>query len=520
MQFKACIITLVIYTASIPLLQAQVSVTDSLVAAQLATKLTGSGVTILNPVLTCPGISEGIFTVTGTSNLGLDSGIILSSGRVKTRAPFEGVNGPRVSAFSSGPSWANNGDTAEADLHMLVPGYQLFDVCKLEFDFIPNGNAVAFDYVFGSTEYKGFSCTRYNDVFGFFISGPGFSSPLNIATIPGTNIPVAVNSTTDTTINSHYVDSNCTNMGLGSPFIHSYVDNRLGTTITYWGFTKPFTARANVIPCQTYHLKLAVADCSDQILDSGVFLKAGSFKADTVATGNLWDTSYCYRDVYATILLRARSGYAAQQWNDGDTNLVHTVNSPGIYWVKYTYCQLVVDTFKITAFRAPVPFSIGPDTTICEGDKRMTLSAPAGNYAYLWQDSSTSQTLHILHTGHYSVTIADAHCSTSDSLVIDPRECHCFPIIPNAFTPNGDGVNDRFIPKLSPDCVPAKSFTFRVFDRWGHQVYSAYTADDKGWDGTFHGKQSEVGTYFYELKYRGRSMDEEEFAKGDVTLVR
>jgi len=248
---------------------AQLTVVDNQTAAQLVAKLTGEGVVTLNPTMTCPGISNGVFTVTGTSNLGLDSGIVLTSGRAMTNGALEGVNGPNIGA---GPGAATSGASVDANLSSIVT-QSLHDLCRLEFDFVPAGDSVKFDYVFGSTEYQGFSCTQYNDVFGFFISGPGFATTYNMAVIPGTNIPITVNSTTGVPTNPGPM---CTNMGPGSPFSQYYINNTGGATITYRGFTTIFTASAMVSPCDTYHLKLAIADCSDGSLDSGVFLKAGS----------------------------------------------------------------------------------------------------------------------------------------------------------------------------------------------------------------------------------------------------
>lgn len=255
---------------------AQVNVTASQTANALAQNLVGAGVTVSNPILNCPSNANGIFTVV-TSNLGLDSGIVLTSGQAATVGATIGVNGPNTNA---GPSQDNNAP-GDPDLNTVLNGLLSADRCVLEFDFVPAGDTVKFDYVFASTEYQAFSCSNFNDVFGFFISGPGYAVPTNIALIPGTNIPICVNSTTGVTTGAL-----CTGMGPGSPFSQYYVNNMGGTTITYGGFTTIFTAIAGVSPCNTYHLKLAIADGSsggtDRILDSGVFLKAGSLTSNAV----------------------------------------------------------------------------------------------------------------------------------------------------------------------------------------------------------------------------------------------
>lgn len=258
-------------------LHAQIDVVDNQTAQALAQTLVGQGVVMLNPVLNCTGIANGKFKlVGGTTNLNIDSGIVLTSGRAMTLGGNLGVNGANLPP-SAGPS-QSNGAPGDADLNTVLAGLLSKDRCNLEFDFVPAGDTVKFDYVFGSTEYQNYSCSSFNDIFGFFISGPGYATPRNIALIPGTNIPICVNSTTGVTTGPQ-----CTAMGPGSPFSSYYVDNTGGATITYSGFTKVYTAIAGVIPCDTFHLKLAIADGSssgiDEILDSGVFLKAGSLNS-------------------------------------------------------------------------------------------------------------------------------------------------------------------------------------------------------------------------------------------------
>jgi gliding motility-associated-like protein len=266
---------------------AQLSVTDNQNALTLAQNLAGAGVVVLNPVLTCAGISNALFEVNGTSNLGIGQGIILTSGIAKTNGVLRGVDGPQV---DEGP---NDGGLAytpgDPDLDNVIPGVTSNNACVLQFDFVPAGDSIKFDYVFASSEYQDFSCNDFNDVFGFFISGPGYASTYNMAKIPGTTIPICVNSTTNPALNLTPANTaNCTAMGQGSPFSQYYVDNVGGTSITFRGFTTVFTAAADVNPCDTYHLKLAIGDgyynpnlpgAIDEILDSGVFLKAGSLSS-------------------------------------------------------------------------------------------------------------------------------------------------------------------------------------------------------------------------------------------------
>lgn len=256
----------------------QMTIEDNQAAAELVDKLTGEGVVVLNPQISCPGESNGVFEIDGPHTLGIDSGIILTSGRAMTQGGQQGANGPNTGA---GPSHISGGANFDPDLSTVLTG-DLRDVCFVEFDFLPAGDSISFDYVFASTEYQSFSCSNYNDVFGFFISGPGFANTYNMALIPGTNIPVTVNSTTGV-----QTGPLCTAMGPGSPFSQYYNSNVGGQTITYYGFTDVFTAKAAVSPCDTYHLKLAIADLHDGGLDSGVFLKAGSLTSVSIGVSSV-----------------------------------------------------------------------------------------------------------------------------------------------------------------------------------------------------------------------------------------
>lgn len=259
--------------------QAQIDVVDNQTAQALAQMLTGQGVIVMNPVLNCPTQANGKFH-TISSNLGLDSGIVLTSGRAATAGGQYGVNGVPGNTASN-----TNGAPGDADLTTLInstgaynPPQVTHDRCVLEFDFIPSGDTIKFDYVFGSDEYPTYNCS-INDVFGFFISGPGFPTPKNISLVPGTANTMVGISTVNNGANSQ-PPCMLNTYGVG-PYTQYYIDNVAlpSTSLVYNGMTQIFSAVSAVIPCDTFHLKLAIADASDEILDSGVFLKAGSLNS-------------------------------------------------------------------------------------------------------------------------------------------------------------------------------------------------------------------------------------------------
>lgn len=254
---------------------AQLQVAANNNASQLATNLAGAGVTVSNFTINCPTGACGTFTNGGSTNLGLTSGVALTTGTV-AGIPQAGT------AFAS----TSNNAGGDANLNAIAP-VTTFDACILQFNIVPQGNTLSFRYVFGSEEYPEFVCSQFNDVFGFFVTGPnpggGNYNSNNIATIPNSGLSVAINTVNSGTPGSGYAASGCQSLA----FSNLYVNNTNGTTIVYDGFTTVLTASLAVIPCSTYTIKLAIADGGDRIYDSGVFLESNSFNSTptTVTTG-------------------------------------------------------------------------------------------------------------------------------------------------------------------------------------------------------------------------------------------
>jgi hypothetical protein len=191
----------------------------------------------------------------------MTDGIVLTTGTLDTTM--------NVYIGSEVINFANymNGAAGDTQLDALVAPFPTYDASVLEFDLVPVGNILEFQYVFGSEEYPEYVGSSFNDVFGFFINGPSPSGPAyvneNIAIIPGTTLPVSINNV---------------NAGLNSAY---FVDNQgiNGQTIVFDGFTTVLTAQLSVTPLSTYHLKMAIADVGDGVFDSGIFLKAQSMKS-------------------------------------------------------------------------------------------------------------------------------------------------------------------------------------------------------------------------------------------------
>lgn len=242
----------------------------------LAAALLGPGVTVSNVTFTGTNAAAGTFTG-GAAIVGFDSGIILSSGDISA------VPGPNTLDDVSGV----NAGIGDPDLDGLIPGYTTFDTCVLEFDFVCTGTQIIqFQYVFTSEEYNEWVNSPFNDVFGFFLNG------VNIALIPGSaGTPVSIN------------NLNCWNPfnpPTGS-FCNLFINNRCadippgtfpcaGVRDTQMdGLTVVLTATATLNPGLN-HIKLAVADAGDQVLDSNVFIQGQSFTCG-VATGACCNTA-------------------------------------------------------------------------------------------------------------------------------------------------------------------------------------------------------------------------------------
>lgn len=207
--------------------------------------------------------------INGNTNIGFASGVILATG------PAILAVGPNDSDAKGIPMGGAN--TPDPDLATLTTGAQ-FDVASLEFDFIPTANIVSLRYVFASEAYCELAGSALHDVFGIFISGPGIpGGKQNIALVPTTTTPVGISTVNHLSFSGFYVNNQpaaSANLCGQSPAAGPVVNE-----VQYDGFTRIFTAVANVTPGQTYHLKIAIADVGDGLNDSAVFLAGGSFDA-------------------------------------------------------------------------------------------------------------------------------------------------------------------------------------------------------------------------------------------------
>jgi gliding motility-associated-like protein len=287
--------------------------------------------------------SLGYFKET-QDDLSIDRGVIMSSGNVVNAPGVACTGGPCTNTGNNGTASTNTTGGTDADLFIAgnTGGTNLgtFDAAILEFDFVPNADTLEFRYVFASEEYQNYTCATFSDVFGFFLSGPGITGGLgytddaeNVALIPGTNIPVSINS-----VNSGAATggpaANCTSLDYDEFFINNI---NLGLDIEYNGLTTVLTATAVVIPCETYHIKLAISDMGDGNLDSAVFLEAGSFGTNTI---NVEPYTVSLEGFLAEGCENASISFTIPEPAENDIPINYTIEGTAQNGVDYTFIPL------------------------------------------------------------------------------------------------------------------------------------------------------------------------------------
>ena len=190
------------------------------------------------------------------------SGIILTTG-IATWAGY-----PNDSR-SSGCGMFTPGD---ARLEKIA-GLKTTDAAILEIDFIANSDEISFEYFFASEEYPEFVNKGVNDVFAFFIEGPGYDEPQNIAVLPTTGEAISVDNVNAKHNSEFYIE----NQHWTGYFTE--VTSDLPSLFQFDGMTTKLEAKAKIQPYAKYRLTMAIADVGDNIYDSGVFIKAHSLKS-------------------------------------------------------------------------------------------------------------------------------------------------------------------------------------------------------------------------------------------------
>lgn len=261
---------------------AQLLLDFDLTPEEMAQNLVGVGVEIFNVEVTAADSSYAYYSSSNTE-IGTSEGILLTTGRAlnaigpndETGLPI--LDGPDGCGPNSTCALYDNDFPGSELLTLANGGLTTWDATTFEFDIVPQGDSLKFNFNFASEEYLEWVGSSFNDVFGFFISGPGVGVDVNIALVPGTSDAVAIN-------NVNHIDNT-----------EYFFDNQdpLGQQIQYDGFTTGIKAEVGELTaCETYHLKLIIADGSDHLYDSGVFISTIESNPITITTSTLGGTDF------------------------------------------------------------------------------------------------------------------------------------------------------------------------------------------------------------------------------------
>lgn len=206
---------------------------------------------------------------------------------------------------------------------------------------------------------------------------------------------------------------------------------------------------------------------------------------------------------------------ASITWYDGTTGPTHIVNQQRQYQSTANYIGCTkTDSTGITIKPLPVVY-IGNDTAICNGFT-VPLRVAYPGASYRWKNGSTDSSITVTLPDFYWVDVTFNSCVYRDSLQVTLKNCDCNTTVPNAFSPNGDGINDVFKPTFT--CFP-QNYRFSVFNRYGQLIFE--TRDfNTGWNGTYNGSAAPVGTYYYIIKYYNSGLQKDEQFTGSVTILR
>lgn len=223
------------------------------------------------------------------------------------------------------------------------------------------------------------------------------------------------------------------------------------------------------------------------------------------------------------------SGNTDLTWDFGDGNTAadqssanHAFDTSGIFVVSLSGTYRVCPNVRFSKSIDVRPFptlDLGPDTSMCPngpalilGDRQNT-SLPLAKW--LWNTGDTTALIAIRHHGLYTAILRKEGCETSDSIEVYKD---CYINIPNSFTPNGDGVNDYFLP-LQFLSQGITKYSMTIYNRWGQEIFKTDRIDGRGWDGRFNGKEQPNGVYIYLIDAVLKSGQHERY-QGNVTLIR
>jgi gliding motility-associated-like protein len=364
-------------------------------ATAVVTAMVGGGLTVSNATINCPSTAYGTFTNGASTNIGIPSGIVLTTGNVNA------LNGSGSTFWSTDNPGGNCNDAQLGSLEPLAD----YDCCILEFDVTPSCTTLQIRFVFGSEEYPEWVSSGYNDAFGFFVTGPnpsgGNYNNTNVATLPNNTTIVSIDNV-NANVNSAY-----------------YVNNSTGTSIVLDAFTTVLTRNVTVTPCQTYHFKLAIADAGDGIFDSGVFIDFLDCLNSVSATTSTTPAGCAGNDGTATATVTGGYPPYTYSWNTTPAQITATATglAPGTYTVTIDDAGACTNPITQTVTVANGSSSTNPTFTqvapICSGGT-FTLPTTSNNGIIgTWSPAINNTT-----TTTYTFTPNAGQCATTTTMSV------------------------------------------------------------------------------------------------------
>jgi gliding motility-associated-like protein len=364
---KALVFIIFVLIASQTKVFSQLIVTPGVPAANLAGSAFGNGITVSGiPEINCNSAQYGSFTNGLTTVLGFNSGLVMSTGSAAAAAGPSGQN----ASTSYGISYT------DPELTVISPGATR-DACIITINIVPQCNSLALRFVFGSEEYPEFVGGNFNDVFGFFVSGPtpsgGSYTNLNVAQLPN-GTPVSINNV-NATSNPEF-----------------YVNNSNNGYIKYDGLTTVLLPVIDVIPCEVYTFKLAIADAGDFIYDSAIFIDFISCSNSVAATNPVITPATC-NDSTGSIELEITNGVGPfvvnwEEFPDSTSTSLHNV-PPGVYTFQVLDQGIPCATTSVFDFEVPTNGSMPitniatSDSVICIGQSVVLNATGADDYVWV-----------------------------------------------------------------------------------------------------------------------------------------
>lgn len=277
-------------------------------------------------------------------------------------------------------------------------------------------------------------------------------------------------------------------------------------SVVYWGDT---TRGGNSASKPYYNLD------NFQLAETKDF----NFQYITIQSGDACNGGY--------VLKAPASANATYQWYRdsialvGRTDSILYINEPSVtanYNVRITKagrCQISEPVLVKRSMLQQVKFP--SDTVSCNGDT-LKIGKRLPGVVYKWNGLQDT-IVRLTQSGNYTITASDDLGCTKDFTVkTEFKDCiGCKIFVPNAFTPNDDGLND--VLKTHSSC-PIEDYQLQIFNRWGQKVFETKNLS-KGWDGNFNGKRQPNGVYIYFVRYKN-SVGEKNYklAKGTVVIIR